>query len=182
MPTIFLSPSVQDFNQTVLGISEEALMNTVADAMEPYLIACNIGFVRNNPSDTLAEVIALSNEGNYDMHLALHSNAAPDNLVGILNGPDIYYYAYSRSGADAAEIFANNLRVIYPNPDLVTTIPNTTFAELRKTRATSVLIELAYHDDIDDASWIYDNVDLIAKNLVLSLTEFFNVPFVNPYV
>lgn len=181
MPSVFLSPSVQDFNPTVLGVSEEYLMNLVADAMEPYLEASGISYGRNNPNETLTQAIAQSNAGGYDFHLALHSNAAPADLVGILRGPDIYYYAYSSFGAAAAEIFANNLRVIYPNPDLVATIPNTTLAELRRTKATALLIELAYHDDIRDAAWIADNTDLIARNLVLSLTEYFGIPFVDPY-
>lgn len=147
----------------------------------PYLRANNISFTRNNPYDSLAEVIAQSNAGDYDLHLALHSNASPENLAGVLQGPDIYYYAYSTSGKAAAEIFARNLQAIYPNPALVTTIPNTTLAELRRVRATAVLIELAYHDNYTDAMWIAENIDLIARNLVLSLTEYFGIPFVDPF-
>ena len=70
--------------------------------------------------------------GNYDLHLALHSNASPENLSGMLMGPDVYYYAYSEAGEAAADIFADNLKAIYPNPNLVTVIPNTTLAELRR--------------------------------------------------
>ena len=95
-------------------------------------------------------------------------------------GPDIYYYAYSDDAEEAAEIFEMNLKAIYPNPALVTTIPNTTLAELRRTRATSVLIEIAYHDNYSDMTWIAENIDGIAKNLVLSVTEYLEVPFVNP--
>ena len=56
----------------------------------------------------------------------------------------------------------------------------TTLAELRLTRAPSNLIELAYHDNLEDALWIINNIDLIARNLVLSLTEYFGIPFVEP--
>lgn len=179
MPSLFLSPSVQEFNPFVNGLgSEEYYMNLIADAMEPYLYASGITFVRNNPNDTLAQAIALSNAGNYDFHLALHSNAAPTNLSGQLRGPDIYYYTSSTAGKRAAEIFEDNLKVIYPDPDLVNTIGTTTLAELRLTRAPANLIELAYHDNVADASWIINNIDLIARTLVLSLTEYFGIPFV----
>lgn len=78
MPNLFLSPSVQEYNPYINGLgSEEYYMNLVADAMEPYLISCGISFTRNDPDDTLQQAIALSNAGNYDFHLALHSNAAP---------------------------------------------------------------------------------------------------------
>lgn len=182
MPSIYLSPSVQEYNQYVTGTgSEEYYMNLIADAMVPYLRASGITFTRNNPYDTLSQVIAQSNAGNYDFHLALHSNAAPENLSGAIQGPDVYYYATSVQGQRAADIFANNLKAIYPNPNLVATIPNTTLAELRRVKAPANLIELAYHDNYEDAQWIINNIDSIARNLVLSLTEYFGIPFVEPY-
>ncbi len=181
MPSLFLSPSTQEFNPYVNGLgTEEYNMNLIADAMEPYLTASGITYTRNNPDETVRQSIAQSNAGNYDFHLALHSNAAPENLVGQLQGPDIYYYATSTEGQRAAEIFETNLKAIYPNPNLVRTVPNTSLAELRLTRAPSNLIELAYHDNPEDALWIVNNIDEIARNLVLSLTEYFGIPFVEP--
>ena len=44
----------------------------------------------------------------------------------------------------------------------------------------SVLLELGYHDNTADARWIEDNIQAIAANLVLSLTEYFGLPFVTP--
>lgn len=181
MPSIYLSPSVQEFNKYVTGLDEEYYMNLIADAMVPYLNASNIYYTRNNPSDTLSQVIAQSNAGNYDLHLALHSNAGPEYLSGQLQGPDVYYYTYSDKGREAASIIADNLKDIYPNPDLVTTVPNTTLAELRRVKAPAVLVEIAYHDNYADANWIRNNINGIARNLVLSLTEYFGIPFVDPY-
>ena len=85
------------------------------------------------------------------------------------------------SNSRAAGIFSDNLKVIYPDPDLVNIVPNTSLAELRLTRAPSNLIELAYHDNLEDALWIVNNIDLIARTLVLSLTEYFEIPFNDPY-
>lgn len=180
MPTVFISPSVQDFNPYIIGGNEEYYMNLIADAMVPYLRATGIGFTRNNPNNTQSQVIAQSNEGNYDLHLALHSNASPENISGTLQGPDVYYYTYSSPGQAAANIIAENLKEIYPNPSLVAVIPNTTLAELRGTRAVAVLAEIAYHDNWQDATWIKDNIDPIARNLVMSLAEYFGMPFNEP--
>lgn len=181
MPSVYLSPSLQEYNEYVIGGSEEYYMNLIVDAMVPYLRASGISFARNDPDQTLAQVIEQSNAGNYDLHLALHSNASPENLTGVLQGPDVYYYEYSQAGEAAANIFANNLMTIYPNPDLVTVIPNTTLAELRRIRTTAILIELAYHDNYADAMWIANNIETIARNLVLSLTDYFGIAFVEPY-
>jgi N-acetylmuramoyl-L-alanine amidase len=180
MPNIYLSPSVQFYNRYITGGNEEYYMNLIADAMVPYLNASGIAFTRNSPGDTLLKIIEQSNARKYDFHLALHSNASPEYMEGALAGPDLYYYAYSAPGSAAAKIFADNLRNIYPQPDLVAVIPNLSLAELRLTRATALLAEVAYHDNRKDAAWITGNIELIAKNLVFSLTEYFDIPFVNP--
>ena len=58
--------------------------------------------------------------------------------------------------------------------------PTTSIGEVRLTRAPSVFLELGYHDNPEDATWVKDNLDAIARNLVLSLTEYFMIPFLYP--
>ncbi|MGI6751227.1 MAG: N-acetylmuramoyl-L-alanine amidase family protein [Anaerovoracaceae bacterium] len=181
MPSIYLSPSLQEFNQYIIGGNEEYYMNLIADAMVPYLRAMGIDFTRNNPNDTLSAVIAQSNAGNYDLHLALHSNASPEAIAGTYQGPEVYYYTTSLEGERAAQIIANNLKLIYPNPDLIMVVPTTALAELRQVIAPSVLVEIAYHDNYEDALWIANNIDLIARNLSLSLADYFGIPFIEPF-
>ena len=180
MASIFLSPSVQEYNPYITGGNEEQYMNLIADAMMPYLEASGIQVTRNDPDEPVTAAIAASNAGYYDLHLALHSNAAPDSLSGQLQGPDVYYYRGSVRGQEAATIFATNLKWIYPDPDLVTVIPNTTLAELRRVTAPAVLIELAYHDNYADAEWLKNNVELIAYNLSVSVADFLGVEFIVP--
>ncbi len=180
MASVFLSPSTQEYNPYVTGNNEEYYANLITDAMLPYLRASGITFGRNDPSGTVSTSIGLSNSGNYDLHLAIHSNAAPENLSGMIRGSDVYYYRDSINGKRAAEIFANNLKLIYPNPSLVMAVPTTTLVELRRTRATAVLVELAYHDNVEDANWIISNIEGIARNLSLSVADYLGVPFVEP--
>ncbi len=179
MPTIYLSPSTQEFNPYAGGGNEEFYMNLIADAMEPYLAASGIQFVRNTPDMTAASSIAASNAGNYDLHLALHSNAVGSGNPTV-RGTDVYYYPTSARGRRFAEIAANNLQMIYPLPGRVKTVPTTSLGEVSRTRAPGVLIELAYHDNPEDADWIRNNINAIAENLVLSLTEYFGIPFNMP--
>ncbi|MDD7601518.1 MAG: N-acetylmuramoyl-L-alanine amidase [Firmicutes bacterium] len=180
MPTVYLSPSTQEYNTFVTGNSEEYYANLIVDAMIPYLNASGIDFVRNDPNGTVSDSIASSNAGNYDFHLAVHSNAAPPNLAGMLRGPDVYYYATSTRGRRDAEIIANNLKQIYPLPDLVTVVPTTTLAELRRTKAPAVLVEVAYHDNWEDATWIINNIETIGRNLALSVADILGVAFIEP--
>ncbi len=178
MPTIYLSLSTQEFNQYVDGSgSEEFYMNLIADAMEPYLTASGIDFVRNTPQMTASSSIAASNSGNYDLHLALHSNAAGAGNSGNVRGTEVFYYPTSANGKRAAEILSNNMKLIYPLPDRVRTVPTTTLGEVRRTKAPAVLIEYAYHDNYADADWIRNNIDLIARTTVASLADYFGIPF-----
>ena len=180
MASVFLSPSTQEYNTFVTGNNEEYYANLITDAMVPYLRASGISFGRNDPSGTVSNSIAMSNAGNYDLHLAIHSNAAPESLSGLIRGSDVYYYRDSTRGRTAAEIFANNLKLIYPDPSLVSAVPTTSLAEVRRTKAPAVLVEVAYHDNFDDATWIINNIDAIGRNLSLSVADFLGVPFIEP--
>lgn len=182
MPKIYLSPSLQEFNPYVDGGNEEYYMNLIADEMIPYLNSSGIEYVRNTPSQTLSQAINESNASNVDFHLALHSNAAPPQLSGTLKGSDVYYYANSQNSKRAADIFVNNLKKIYPDPSAVRAVPTTSLAELTRTRVPAVLVEIAYHDNPEEAMWIRNNINLIARNLVMSLTEYFGIPFIEPQV
>ena len=180
MPSVFLSPSLQEWNPYVNGGNEEYYMNLVADAIEPYLRASGITYARNTPTQTLSQAISQSNAGNYDLHLAIHSNAAGEQISGKIRGTDVYYYPTSSKGKRAAEIIAENYRDIYPLPDRVKTVASAALAELRRTKAPAVLIETAYHDNREDAKWIRDNIDTIARALAKSAAQYFNLEFREP--
>ena len=177
MPIIYLSPSTQDWNQYVNGGTEEEWMNLLADKMVPYLDASGIRYTRNTPDMTAASSIAASNAGNYDLHLALHSNAAGPSQAGQIQGSIAFYYPTSGEGQRAATLIADGLKAIYPHPNLVRTQSTTTLGEVAKVRAPAVLIELAFHDNVEDANWIKANLDSAARVIVLALTEYFGIPF-----
>ena len=175
MPSVFLGPSLQEYNPYVNGGNEEYYMNLIADEMVPILTSSGIEVGRNNPEQTLSQAIAQSNAGNYNLHLAIHSNAAPPSNAGNVRGADIYYLASSAQSTRAANIFANNYKLIYPDPSLVKTISTTSLAEIIRTKAPAILIEVAYHDNPEDAQWIRDNISAIAENLSASVSDFLGV-------
>ena len=180
MPKIYLSPSTQEFNSYVTGGSEEYYMNLLADALEPYLEANGIDFVRNDRTTNAATAIRESNAGDYDLHLALHSNASPAEFYGQNRGIDVYYYPGSEKGEDVSEIIADNFEDIYPLPDSVRTLTTTRLGEVRQTKAPSTFLEIGYHDNVDDARWITQNIPEIARSIAKSLTEYFDLPFREP--
>lgn len=181
MPIIYLSPSTQDWNMYVTGSgSEEYNMNLLADALVPYLLSNGIQYKRNRPEMTAASSIREANSGYYDFYLALHSNAAPEGRYGEERGIIAFYYPGSAQGQRAAELFAENLREIYPLPNQVTTRPTTSLGEVRQSRAPAVLLEIGYHDNWADATWVENHMDAIARQIARALTEFFGLPFIYP--
>ena len=156
-------------------------MNRIADAMEPYLYANAIRFVRNIPQMTAASSIAQANSmGGFDFYLALHSNAAGEGKEGTVRGIIAFYYPGSREGERAAELFAEGFRRIYPLPNEVRAMETTALGEVRRPKYPANLLEIGYHDNYDDARWVEENTDQIAQSIVRSLCEYFGIPFIYP--
>ena len=120
----------------------------------------------------------------YTSHLALHSNASPEGMEGLLRGTDIFY----RPGDDPnallsrrfAHIAADELKKIYPLPQRVNARPTDYLAEVLQTHSPAVLVEIAYHDNPQDAQWIQQNIQAIAESLVRALCIYFGIPFALP--
>ncbi len=180
MPFLFLSPSTQDFNPYVTTGNEQYWMNQLADRMEPYLFASGLNVTRNDQNGSAAQSIRASNAGTYDFHLALHSNASPEALAGRQRGVDIYYFPASEEGLRMANILVDNLKPIYPLPERVRALPTVLIGEVRRTKAPSVLAELGYHDNVEDADWLTGNLEEIAAALSEGVTEYFGLPFLTP--
>ena len=180
MPFLFLSPSTQDFNPYVTTGNEQYWMNQLADRMEPYLFASGLNVTRNDPNGSAAQSIRASNAGTYDFHLALPSNASPEALAGRQRGVDIYYFPASEEGLRMANILVDNLKPIYPLPERVRALPTVLIGEVRRTKAPSVLAELGYHDNVEDADWLTGNLEEIAAALSEGVTEYFGLPSLTP--
>lgn len=180
MPFLFLSPSTQDFNPYVTTGNEQYWMNQLADRMEPYLFASGLNVTRNDPNGSAAQSIRASNAGTYDFHLALHSNASPEALAGRQRGVDIYYFPASEEGLRMANILVDDLKPIYPLPERVRALPTVLIGEVRRTKAPSVLAEIGYHDNVEDANWLTGNLEEIAAALSEGVTEYFGLPFLTP--
>ena len=178
MPDIFLSPSLQPGNLYINGGNEAQYMGYLADALEPYLTVNGIAYTRSRMPNTLSNAINASNSGNYDLHLALHSNASPEGREGTFRGIQAYYYPTSVQGRIAAQDLVDSLKAIYPDPDLVYTVPSTVITEVRRTKAPAVLMEIGYHDNLEDATWIKNNIQNIARALAKGLCTYFKLPFI----
>ena len=169
--SIYLSPSTQEKNIGVGNYgSEEKRMNQVSDVVEKVLIEHGIKVYRNRPDWDLKEVVKDSNMRKPNLHFAIHSNA------GGGRGAEIFAYSPGGEGEKAAKI-------IYDEFEKITNIKgrgikfNSKFYELNSTNAPAILIEVAFHDNLEDANWIINNIDKIGVALAKGVLRYFNIPY-----
>ena len=185
MPSVFLSPATQEhgmqgYREYALGGSEAELTNEIVNAMEPYLLASEISFGRNDPAERVSVSVDLSNAGHYDLYLAIRVNTAPESMTGRIQGTDIFFYPSSTAGKRFAQLIAKHMEAVYPYPDLVGTTPNNTLFELRKTKAPAALVKVAYRDNYEDAYWIVTYLEKIARALANAIAQYFALPLAEP--
>lgn len=180
MPTIYLSPSTQPYNLYVTGGSEQDFMNKLANDLEPYLTASGIQYVRKALSMSAANAITASNAGDYDLHLALHSNASPESTSGSQRGIIVFYNPASKDSLEASAMIAEELKKIYPLPESVRIEPSTSIGEVSRVTAPSAFLEIGYHDNQEDALWVSNHTEEIAESIATALADYFDLPFLSP--
>ena len=171
---IYLSPSAQEYN---IGYgdfgSEEYRMNRIADIVEKMLKEQGYTVYRNKPKEKLSDVVRRSNEVNPDIHVALHSNASGEGFSA--QGPEIFANRPNTPGDRLANLIYNEIMQIYPDPTKGRGVLYTSsLYEIIRTNAPAVLLEVAFHDNPEDAQWIIDNESQIAQAIVSGINSYFS--------
>lgn len=178
--TIYLSPSTQEKNIGVGNYgTEESRMNQVADVTERVLKHHGLVVYRNKPEMTLAQVVADSNSKKPDIHFAIHSNAGSGNSRGC----EVYCHKFGGSGEKLARAVYSEIEPNTPSSDRGVKEGCNHYGkgkplyELAYTTAPAALIEIAYHDNKDDAVWIINNIEVIGTVIAKGILKYFDIPF-----
>ena len=179
---LYISPSNQDFNpgEENSGYTNEAEeMNKLADDLINNLRGKDITIYRNNPDaiDGINSWILDSNSKNVDFHFAIHSNASDTHDK---QGIEIYVDNPDSPCLSIASNIYKNLYEIYPYKSSFTKrgvkYARGTLGEVNEDFLhCGVLIEVAFHDNYNDASWIVNNRDEIATNIANTIIDFYQV-------
>ncbi len=177
---VYLSPSLQEWNVGYGNYgTEEERMNQIADVVDYELKRFGLNVVRNSPSQSLQEVVAESNAVNPKVHVAIHSNASAN---GTARGPEVYTHRFGGDGERLARDIYTNLEEISPVDGFgvkegYTAFNGKGYYELRRTRAPAVLIEVAFHDNPQDAQFIMDHIYEIGVAIAKGILEYFGIPY-----
>ena len=170
---IFLSPSTQHANVGYGDFgTEEYRMNRITDIIEPLLKAKGYTVYRNNLDETLGAAVRKSNEIRPDIHVSIHSNASGAGYSA--RGPEVFANRPNTAGDRLAHFIYDEILKIYPDPSKGRGVLYTsTLYEIIRTNAPAVLIEIAFHDNPEDAAWIMNNENEIAQAIVRGIDNYF---------
>lgn len=177
---VYLSPSNQYMNKGVAkaGYSNERdMMNKLTDYLEKELKNAGVTVFRNQSTGDINGWLAQSNSKKSDLHLAIHSNASIDHNA---KGIEIYVDKSTSKSLSIASNIYHNLYEIYPYKEPITDrgvkYALGSLGEVNDSfLKCGTLIEIAYHDNYDDALWITQNMEEIAKNIANSILTFYQV-------
>ena len=183
MYKIYLSPSTQEKN---IGANdygtEEMRMNQIADILRAILIKSGYEVFRNKPTMTLKEVVTDSDLKEVDLHLSIHSNAMGSGSNGKARGCMVFCHRLQGVGYEFAKRLYIELSKITPSADRGIIKGEDYYGEGKHlyetayTNAPAALVEIAFHDNKDDAVWILNNMALIAEALAKSIYVILPIP------
>lgn len=172
---VYLSPSDQRRNTYAVGGTTEAIQcGRIAEACKAALERSGVE-VMLGQYDTMQNRVAASNRFKADLHVPIHSNACN----GKASGTHLFCYSGDRNSAGykACQAVMGVLGPITPGaPDVIRAYP--ALYEVKHPAATTVYIEVDFHDVPRIAQWIIDNTTLIGETIAKGLCAALGVPFV----
>lgn len=173
---IFISPSNQTANTYAAGNTNEAAQcERIGKALQEALKRCNF-LVKLEQYDTMQNRVLHSDQWGADMHVAIHTNASVQHTAG---GTQVFFFAYNGYGNVACQKVFDQLKNLTPGKNAEVCRQYAALYEVNKPNATSVYIEVEFHDVPAYAEWIIKNTEAIAEAICKGICNYYNVTY-NP--
>ena len=172
MSKIYLSPSNQDKNMGYGNYgTEQKRMFEVAEELKFILERCGQTVYISKKGMTFQQAVAESNKLKCDIHIAIHSNAFNKECRGTLA---MYV---SANGKKLSQAIYNQLEPFTPTEDRGNKL-NKNLYELNKTHAVCAYLEIAFHDNKEDATLIMNNIEYIAVLIAKGICKYLNINYI----
>lgn len=183
--SVYLSPSTQENNEGYGNFgTEEERMNQVCDVVEKILKDHKVIIFRNKPSMSLKQVVADSNTCKPTIHFAIHSNAYNKKSRGC----EVFCYKFKSDGHKLAIYVYNQVSTITPSSDRGVKQGFNFYGEgkhmyeVAATTAPAALVEIAFHDNKEDAEWIIKNIELIGTRISIGILNYLGIAYQLPSI
>jgi N-acetylmuramoyl-L-alanine amidase len=169
MSTVFISPSSKEYKLSPITEKSEAeVMRKLAEEIKESLSERGIEAIISPANSSPSQSVIDSNSSKVALHLTLTHLRADSPLD---RGIQVIYESTDGKSRDYAQMIAQNIKGIYPLPDLVKVLGNGSFVELTNTDAPSVVLALTNQANEDDALWLDGNLEKVAQNVADSIAE-----------
>ena len=166
--SIYINPSVQYANLYADNLGNEGqYMNQISIILTKLLKEnTNIEVYCNNdmPGKSLSKSVRESNSLDVDYHLALHSNA------GGGSGSEGWY---TKSSYKFTKSIIDSLQDVLPYKTRGLKNGQKSLYELKATDASASLIEILFHDEVNQALFIINNQEEIAHAIYEGIVSYF---------
>lgn len=154
---IYLSPSLQDYNVYAAGnTTEKEQCFRIARYCEAALLRCGFEVRCAKESMRTADVIKDSNDWGAYLHVPIHTNA------GGGSGCVVFVSKLDEERTKYAQPVYDELAKI-TKADEKYGVRTANFLEIRDTSAKCIYVEAEFHDNVEGAEWIIENVEEIGE-------------------
>ena len=176
-PKIYISPSDQVSNTYAVGNTNEAVQcRAIAQYLDAALKRCGFESKTNTTAGGKSGMsirVKESNEWGADLHLPIHTNAFDKKV----KGTRLMAHDLKGTGYKVCKAIMETLAPITPGTsDNITARPG--LYEVANSKAPCAYIEVAFHDNPEEAQWIIDHKEDIAEALCKGLCNFYGVNYV----
>lgn len=174
---IYVSPSSQTTNKYAVGNTTEAKeCRKIAVALVAALQRCGFEAMTNLTGDMYARAKE-SDKWGANLHLPIHTNAHNKKV----KGTRLFSYDTKGEGYKACKAIMATLAPITPgNSDSITA--NKALYEVWKPKSTTAYIEVAFHDNAEEAQWIIDSTEAIAEAICKGVCKYYGRPYIESVV
>lgn len=171
---VYVSPSKQEKNLYAVGNTNEAVQcNKIGDALVVALKRCGFD-VMCNGTDSMDKRVRESDAWGADLHLPIHTNAHN----GEVKGTRLFCNDKKGAGYRACVAIMASLAPITPGES--DSISVARYYEIKQPKAPTAYVEVAFHDNEEEALWIISHTDEIAEALCRGVCDHFGVKYVAP--
>lgn len=153
---------------TTGGEKYQYYISLMEDELKECLNANAISYITggNYPNENVPENSQVVN-------INFGTNEKSETLPGETSGIHIIFGAGDPESKRLSEILENNFKNFYSDE-----IPTRIISDERPQNSVSITINTGFSGNAEDMAWLRDSTDSVAKAIVLSLCEYFGIPFI----
>ena len=151
--------------------NEHEQMCRCADLLEKELLRCGFA-VKNMQYGNMYDRVADGNVWGADLYIALHTNG----FDGTVAGTRVHCYPSDKS-RKIGKLIQDRIAPLSPGKS-EKLVESSGLYELKATKMAAVLPEFGFHDNREEAQWLVDSMDEIARETAMAVCDFFGVRYV----